>query len=68
MLLGVGGTLYRFHMWAHYNAERPDGVDYMLTLPVSCGKYRAMKFAVRDVTMTYIQDETNGGPSFGIHQ
>lgn len=26
--LGVGGTLYRFHMWAHYNAERPDGVDY----------------------------------------
>ena len=62
--LGVGGTLYRFHMWAHYNAERPDGVDYMLTLPVTVGNI-GMKFAVRDVTMTYIQDETNEGLVLG---
>ena len=62
--LGVGGTLYRFHMWAHYNAERPNGVDYMLTLPVTVGNI-GMKFAVRDVTMTYIQDETNEGLVLG---
>ena len=62
--LGVGGTLYRFHMWAYYNAERPDGVGYMLTLPVTVGNI-GMEFTVRDVTMTYIQDEMNEGLVLG---
>ncbi len=51
-------------MWVCYNAERLDGVDYMLTLPVTVGNI-GMKFAVRDVTMTYIQDETNEGLVLG---
>ena len=62
--LGVGGTLYRFHMWAYYNAKRPDGVDYMLTLPVTVGNI-GMEFTERDATMTYIQDETNEGIVLG---
>ena len=62
--LGVGGTLYRFHMWAYYNAERPDGVDYRLALPVAVGNID-MEFTVRNVTMTYIRDETNEGLVLG---
>lgn len=60
-ILGKGGTLYRFHMWAYYNAACADGVDYLMSLPVTVGNIGVEFANQRNMTMTYLKDGTSEG-------
>ena len=60
-ILGYHGTLYRFHMWAYYNAAKAGGVDYLMSLPTTVGNIGEQFPNRLNMTMTYIKDEMNEG-------
>lgn len=60
-ILGYHGTLYRFHMWAYYNAAKAGGVDYLMSLPTTVGNIGEQFSNHLNMTMTYVKDETNEG-------